>query len=176
MTARRASLWALGALILVMAGIMLFVTGPILRDAAGGQSIFDARFGYSYEEARAYLKALTPQGLSVYLGPHRQIDTIFPVLMGLFVIGVALRSINDASWGSRGAFIIGAIAMTSFDLLENARIEDMLVAGSMGINPDLVADASSATILKFITYALVLTILSVSVIVERFNDRKQVKP
>jgi uncharacterized membrane protein YhaH (DUF805 family) len=171
MSARRASLWVLGALILVMIGIMKLVTGPILSEAANGQAIFDTRFGYSYEEARAYLKALDPHGLRVYLGPQRQIDTIFPVLMALFVIGLTLRSINDASWGSRGAFILGAVAMAGFDLLENARVADMLIAGPLGITPDQVAAASTVTVFKFITYGVVLTCLAVSVGVERLHAR-----
>ncbi|MBB5516720.1 hypothetical protein FHS89_002760 [Rubricella aquisinus] len=171
MSARRASLWVLGALILVMIAIMKLVTGPILLEAAEGQRIFDARFGYSYEEARAYLKALDPHGLRVYLGPQRQIDTIFPVLMALFVIGLTLRSINIASWGSRGAFILGAVAMAGFDLLENARVADMLVSGAMIITPEQVAAASTVTIFKFITYGVVLTCLVLSIAVEHWKDR-----
>jgi hypothetical protein len=65
-----AALWAL----------LAFVTVPQLTLWTGGLPPFDVRFGYSYDEARAFLEAAGDVGRSYYLFPELTLDTIFPPL------------------------------------------------------------------------------------------------
>ena len=76
-----------GLVFLAGAGVyaaMLLWTLPAITEAAGGLMPFDMRpFGYTHTEAVNFLAALTPEGLSLYLGPQAWLDRAYPALLGL---------------------------------------------------------------------------------------------
>src|SRR5204863_8719731 len=65
-------------------GVMVFWTLACLRRAAGGLEPFDLRpFGYTPEEARKLLYALSSIGRAYYADVQLQLDTIYPALYAL---------------------------------------------------------------------------------------------
>lgn len=143
--------WGLPLVTLAVYGALAGVAGARLAALAEGLWPFDLRAqGYGLAEARAYLMALPPEGVALYLGPVRWLDTAFPLLMGLTLV-----------WWMRplaGAFgavcLAAALAYVALDLGENAVVADLLRAGPFGIEPARVAAASALTQAKFAAFAL----------------------
>lgn len=53
---------------------------PGIEKSAGGLTVFDMNtFGYTYEQAKAFVSALTPDGLSLYLHIQLPLDFFYPV-------------------------------------------------------------------------------------------------
>src|SRR5262249_39433895 len=62
-------------------GVMVFCTLAYLRRTAGGLEPFDLRpFGYTPEEARALLFALSSIGRNYYADVQLQLDTAYPAV------------------------------------------------------------------------------------------------
>lgn len=111
---------------------------------------FDLRItGYGLQEARAYLEALHPTQVTLYAGPLRWLDTLFPLLFGLWIL-VTLRAL--------GRPLVARIALVyvALDLAENALIGRMLAQGAEGVSAELVGWASGLTVAKFAAVALAL--------------------
>lgn len=138
----------------VYAWLALYLGGQ-LRAQAGGAPPFDLRvFGYSFNEARAYLQALSPAGYALYQGPSAWADTVFPPLLGLTL-----------AWWMRpyaGAFgmvcVMAAMSYVALDWGENHFVQRMLTAG-----PDLLAyaDVQRASVMtkgKFAALTLTLVL------------------
>ena len=151
MTARLAFWFLLGAT-LVVYSFLIFIFGPRLDAAAGGLPVFDLRIGgYTFEEAKTYLAALTPEGRDIYLGPVRLIDTIFPGLLAA-TLYCALVVLLRPWLGSNARFVaILPIVPAIFDWLENAAVAAMLRAGADGVTPEMVETASRWTVVKWWT-------------------------
>lgn len=151
------ALWISIALMVTGAAAIFLWSAP--RIDAGGLAPFDTRSaGYGYDDAVAFLAALSPEGRAAYLGPQRLADTVFPIgLLGTLALGtlLALRG-----WSLRLALALTLIPLGYFvfDMLENAAVAGMLRAGAEGIAPEDVAWASLCTRWKF---ALVNTALLV---------------
>jgi hypothetical protein len=65
-------------------GLMVFWTLAYLRRTAGGLEPFDLRpFGYTPEEARALLYALSSIGRTYYADVQLQLDTAYPALYAI---------------------------------------------------------------------------------------------
>lgn len=149
----RAAFLASVALALFGFAMMLFGTGPMIE--AGGLAPFDTRsFGYSLEDARAFLSALTPEARATYLGPQRIADTLFPIgLLGTLALGalLALRSVLPGRVWSRAAFLatLPAIAYFIFDMLENAAVAGLLSTPPEALSAATVTHASMLTLWKF---------------------------
>jgi len=136
------SLLLTGGLYLVMVGWTL----PMIAGEAGGLVPFDMRpTGYSAEEARAFLAALSPKGTDVYLRVQQWLDTVFPGAL-------AVSSVWLVALAWRGAIRIGvsalALVAAAADYAENHVVAQMLHAGTAGFDPALAAAASRWTELK----------------------------
>ncbi len=79
--------WALPGLTAAVYLWLVLGYGVPMQDMAGGLPPFDLRpQGYDLDAALAYLVALPPEGVALYLGPIAQLDTAFPILMGLTLL------------------------------------------------------------------------------------------
>jgi len=142
---------------------MLLWTLPGIQAAAGGLAPFDMRpFGYSHAEAVAFLSALDPQGLALYLGPQKWLDLAFPALLGLFLAWSFVRL--GPGILPRSVLVISAIAAAGFDYLENIRVRAMLLAGPDATTEAMSWAASLATLAKSGLVAFCLTVLLLLVV------------
>jgi hypothetical protein len=151
MTARLAFWFLLGATLVVYA-MLIFIFGPRLDAAAGGLPVFDLRVGgYTLEEAKAYLAALTPEGREIYLGPVRWIDTLFPGLLAATLYCALVVLLRPRLGGAARIVALVPIIPAAFDWLENAAVAAMLRAGADGVTAQMVETASRWTVLKWWT-------------------------
>jgi len=146
---------ALAALALYVA--MGVYTLPYLAAEAGGLAMFDVRpFGYTHEEAVAYLRALSPRGRAFYLNVQHPIDTAFPPVLALataLAIAALTRPGNPRAlhvpWAAR--FILLFVVcplMALLDLAENRMVAAMLRSDPAQIDASLTSLASVATVAK----------------------------
>jgi hypothetical protein len=139
-------------------GVMVFWTLAYLRRIAGGLAPFDLRpFGYTVEEARALLHALSDIGRSYYADVQLQLDTVYPALYalsrGLLLLWLtAPGRIMDQPipLSARVALLMLPILTAGSDYLENNGIAAMLAAGPQ-VGGDLVEHASFWTRAKSLT-------------------------
>src|SRR5262249_5408937 len=116
---------------------MMFWSLPYLRRIAGGLQPFDLRpFGYSVEEARALLFALSQIGRDYYANVQLAIDNAFPATYalsrGLLLLWLTLpgrTSDRPIPWGPRLTLLALPTVAAAFDYLENDGIAAMLAAG-----------------------------------------------
>lgn len=157
MTARLA-FWFLAGATAVVWLFMVLLTLPYIQQQAGGLAPFDLRpLGYSFDEAKAFLTALSPQGKAYYLGPQHWLDLFFPGLVAA-TLYCALVVLLRPYVGGNGRFVAALAAFVAvFDWLENSAVAAMLNAGPDGIAADAVAAASRWTVLKSATHTILLT-------------------
>jgi hypothetical protein len=137
--------------------VMVFWTGPYLRRISGGLELFDARyFGYTVEEARALLRALSEIGRAYYADVQLQIDTAFPALYALSRVLLLLWLTQPGRTADkpvplplRIAFLVPPIVTAWCDYFENDAIAAMLTVGP-NVGADLVARASFWTQAKWL--------------------------
>lgn len=142
--------WALPIVTALAYGVLGGWFGLQVRAAAGGLMPFDMRVaGYGLDEARAFLRALTPDGRAIYLGPVRLNDTLFPILFTL-TLCLPLR-------GWAGPWFLPALAYGLLDLAENMAVAQLLQNGP-GVAAGPVAVASALTVTKFATLAIAVVL------------------
>ena len=149
--ATRIITWGLPVLTAAVYGWLAVWLGGQLAAQSGGLMPFDLRLtGYDLGEARAYLRALSPEGFALYQGPVARADTLFPALMGLCF-----------AWWMRpfaGVFgmvcVLAAMAYVGLDWGENRAVGMMLEAGPDWVQPVDVLRASAMTQGKFAAFAL----------------------
>lgn len=164
--------WMMFAVMLGVYLVMVLWSLPLLMADAGGLPVFDLRpMGYSFDEAQAFLAALSPEGRVFYLDVQQWLDTAYPALLGVTLV-MAFRFLFRGAL--RWVAIAFALAGTVFDYLENAAVAGMLRAGSEGITPDMVATASRWTLLKSgaVTLAMLMLIAGLAMLVWRKVGRK----
>jgi hypothetical protein len=118
-------------------GVMMFWTLAYLRRTAGGLAPFDLRpFGYTPEEARALLYALSEIGRAYYADVQLQLDTVFPALYAfsrglllLWLTAPGRTAARPLPLVARLVLLLLPLATASFDYLENEGIAAMLAAG-----------------------------------------------
>lgn len=153
MTARRIGWVVLTLLTVASYAVLIWVGGQQLFAGPDGLPPFDLRItGYSVEEARAYLDALHPMQIHLYVGLVRMLDSVFPLLFSIW-IWVTLWAL--------GAWRVALIAPVylGLDLGENLLIGQMLKQGPNGLDPETVAWASALTVAKFAAVGLALIAL-----------------
>ncbi len=167
MSRNRELYWILTAAMLGVYLVMVFWTLPYIAQQAGGARPFDLRpMGYSFDEARNFLSALSEQGRVYYLTVQHRLDIVYPVLLALWAT-LTIRALTP-SWSRVLHFGVALIAATSaiFDYVENARVAALL--GGATITEDLVSAASQATVLKsafggaLLSLTLVLLVVAAS--------------
>jgi hypothetical protein len=145
----------------VLWAVLFFGTLAHLRALAGGAAPFDVRpFGYTYQDAKAFLDAIGSRGRAYYLNPELVLDTFYPSLyaasraLALWWLTVPGR-LRDAPLPTALRWMLVAlpIVVAGFDGIENVCIARML-----WMWPDLPAGlvqlASLATRLKLLSGAL----------------------
>ena len=112
------------ALSVIAEGLKVDVDGRIL-------AVFDAQlFGYPPQEGRMYLGALSDAQRQTYLGIFRQLDTVFPVLLCLVLLGAIWLNRGDKGRLARGIALGLPLLYLAFDLWENAGVARVLLAGA----------------------------------------------
>ena len=146
MTLWRALYWCVFAATGVVYAIMLLGTLPAISEGAAGLIPFDMRpFGYSTADAQTFLDSLTDDARASYLGPQRLLDSVFPALYGLSLIGAFRVLIANRSL--RRALILVAVCAALADYVENIRVARMLLHDGL-VPATLVSAASQATVIK----------------------------
>jgi hypothetical protein len=161
------------ATLLVASGVLWAVMffGPLAQLArlAGGAAPFDVRpFGYSYDEARAFLSTIGEAGRHYYGHRELPLDMIYPPLYAvsrglalwwLTMPGRVRTAPLPLQW--RCALVALAVVMASLDTIENVCIARMLATWP-ALSPALVQISSLATRVKIMAGAL--TELSMAVL------------
>jgi hypothetical protein len=173
--ARRVAFWALFAVTAAIYLVMILWSLPKISAAAGGAMPFDVRpFGYSFDEAHAFLGALSPQGSAFYLNVQHRLDAAYPALLAATLF-FAIRALAPGARPLPTLFALVALPGAVFDSLENASVTAMLNAGADRLTPELVARASLWTLLKsvFTTIAMLPLLAFAGMVLWRriFADR-----
>lgn len=138
--------WIVFAACLGVYAVMLIWTLPAISAGAGGLAPFDLRLGgYSAEEARAFLAALSDDARALYLGPQQLLDLFYPALLAV-VLGGAIWALVPWAllrWVLLGAVLVGMAG----DYVENARVAALLRYDG-AVPAEMVAAASRATLVK----------------------------
>lgn len=152
---------AVFALMLLVYLTMVLWSLPIILSDANGLMPFDlSPSGYTTEEARAFLSALSKDGQAHYLGVQHKLDTLYPGLMALSLI-LAYHLLFAKTWAV--GFSALAVLAAVFDWSENSAVADLLRLGAEGIDEEVVSVAALFTMLKsgFVTVALTILLVGV---------------
>ncbi|GAA6181153.1 hypothetical protein NBRC116594_25910 [Shimia sp. NS0008-38b] len=129
--------------------LMLFWSLPVISASAGGLVPFDMRpTGYSVQDARQFLAALSEEGRDFYLSVQLRLDLLYPALLGMMLV-IGFQRVFGTPWST--VFSVVALIMVSADYLENYMISIMLHGGASGINDSVVALASFWTTCKSVS-------------------------
>jgi hypothetical protein len=164
-----------GVVYVVIAGWSL----PTIAGDAGGLPAFDLRpAGYSFDEARAFLAALTTAGYGFYLDVQQSLDTVYPALYGATLF-FEIYLLAPRAWGDwRWLVALVGVPPAVFDYLENAAVAALLRTGPDHITAGMVETASRWTIFKSgattVAALLVLVLLGMKVLAAR--RRRPVEP
>lgn len=168
--------WALFAVTLAVYLAILVWSLPAIAAEADGLRPFDLRpQGYSFDEAREFLTALSDRGRELYLGPQQWLDTAYPLLLALTLSLAFLRLAPPGRvWLALLAAAI-ACAGTVFDLMENAQVRALLRQDPAEITAEAVAAASNATVVKSLCHTaafVALILLFVAFLRRRARERR----
>jgi hypothetical protein len=158
--------WVCFILAAAILAAMVLYTFPTISAAAGGLTPFDLRpFGYSLEETKAFLTALTPEGRDLYLNTQQRLDTPYPILIAISLAlgGFLIAPFRPAVM--RWLPTITALPGAVFDYRENFLVARLLRSSLESLDPDLAAAASFATLAKSLCNALAVTLVLIFAIV-----------
>lgn len=164
--------WLMFAVMLGVYMTMVLWSVPKIVADAGGLLAFDMRpFGYSFDEASAFLAALSGEGHAFYLNVQQMLDSAYPALFAVVMV-MAFNALFSG-WPRWVASAL-ALAGAGFDYMENAAVAVMLRAGD-GLNEAMVATASQWTMLKSgaVTLALLMLIAGLLMVWLRKRRAKQ---
>jgi len=147
--------WLCFAAALGVYAAMVTWTLPGIADAAGGLTPFDMRpFGYSHEEALAFLSALTDEGRRLYTGPQKMLDAVYPALLAIVLAGAVKHLFPRGVLSSiMMACVAGGMAA---DYLENLRVAEMMAGDN---SPDAITAAARATVLKSVLTGVAMIVI-----------------
>jgi hypothetical protein len=157
--------WVVFALAMAVYVAMVSWALPTVSAAAGGLAVFDLRpTGYSFDEARQFLTALTPEGRAFYLHVQQPLDLFYPPLISATLfLGIGLLTpVSQRRW--RWLISCVALPIVVFDYLENAAVAGLLNSSGSTLTAEAVAVASRWTQLKSVCSALAMTTLMVLLI------------
>ena len=106
MKSRRVAFWILLVVTLAVYVVMINWSLPLIAERADGLRPFDLRpIGYDFDEAKAFLAALKPEGAEFYLGVQHKLDSIYPALLAatLFfaIVMIAAQVARGLALGDR---------------------------------------------------------------------------
>ncbi len=149
-----ALLWIVVAATLAVYLVMVFWSLPKIANLAGGLPAFDLRpMGYSVDEGRSCLAALSPEGRRFYLVVQHRLDLVCPGLLALTVL-LAFRRLAPGGLGL--LFSAVAVLGAGFDWAENAAVAALLTQGPT--EPALLL-ASRLTLAKSVCTTVAMTCL-----------------
>ncbi len=149
MPTKRTAFWLLLAVTLAVHGTMLLWSLPQVSRAAGGLAPFDMRpSGYSVDEARAFLAALSGEGRQFYAVVQHRLDWFYPALLAatLYCAVAALLPGPRGYW--RWLVAAPVMSVMFFDYAENAAVAALLSADPASLDAAAVERASHWTVLK----------------------------
>ncbi|MFK7860909.1 MAG: hypothetical protein AB8B64_18975 [Granulosicoccus sp.] len=130
---------------------------PLISEMAGGSVPFDMRpGGYSLDDARAFLTAITDEGRDFYLNTQQYLDWFYPTLMAI-TIAIPLACLVPRYWGWALAAL--AIAAGALDHLENSAVAVMLRVEPDALTEAMVSTASNWSLAKSISTTIALVAL-----------------
>jgi hypothetical protein len=149
--------WVSLAATLVLYLVLVLWSLPRISAEAGGAVPFDLRpMGYSFDEAQAFLAALSAEGRAHYLGTQHQLDWIYPALLGTtFITGFSLLFRRAVLW----VLVPLALSVTALDWLENMAVAELLRADLGSLQPSAVTEASRWSMLKSLATTLAWLLL-----------------
>ncbi len=157
MSPARQAYWAVFAAALAIHGTMALWTLPRIAQEAGGLLPFDLRpTGYTPEEARAFLSALSEEGRAVYSGPQRLLDSIYPALLAVVLAGAVKVLFRRGLL--RIVLMLAVLGGMLADYAENMRVAGLLAAGPEAADA-MIAAASRATVAKSAMTGLVMGVV-----------------
>jgi hypothetical protein len=147
---------------------------PRISAEAGGAVPFDLRpMGYSFDEAQAFLAALSAEGRAHYLGMQHRLDWIYPALLGAtFISGFALLFRRAVLW----VLVPLALSVTAFDWLENIAVAELLRTDAGSLQTPAIAEASRWSMLKSLATTLAWLLLlggGIAKAIGHFRRRRQ---
>jgi len=163
--------WAFWFTVLATVAVYIAIVGwsaPKISGYADGLVIFDLRpTGYGFQEAEAFLAALTDEGRMFYLSVQHRLDTLYPALLAVTTIWAFLLLLPRNGL-ALFAPLLPIVAMT-FDYLENLAVAVMLHSGTQSLTAEIVSHASRYSVLKsgFTTASMSLLLLLVLIKVYR---------
>jgi hypothetical protein len=169
----------------VLMGVMAFWTLAYLRRTAGGLLPFDLRpFGYTPDEARTLLHALSGIGRAYYADVQLQLDTAFPAvyalsrgLLLLWLTAPGRTAARPLPLPARFALLLLPLATAWFDYFENEGIAAMLAADQKA-SDELIERTSFLTRAKLLaalaTELMCLTLAAIAFV--RWRHRRQSQP
>ena len=161
--------WLMFAVMLGVYMTMAFWSIPKIVADAGGLLAFDLRpLGYSFDEASAFITALSDEGRVFYLNVQQMLDSAYPALFA--VVMVMAFSYLFAGWVRWVAMAL-ALAGAGFDYMENGAVAVMLRADD-GLDAAMVAAASQWTVLKSGAVTLALLMLIAGLVMAFMRKRK----
>lgn len=146
-------------------GMLVWVGATYLTLGEEGLRPFDLRvLGYTAAESQRYIALLTPEQVEIYTRVLRKIDTVFPLLLALW-IGWCLWGLTRSlhSW-SRVILLVVPASYAVMNYCENALVADMMQQGAGGLEASTVALASSYTVSKFVMLSVAFALLLVMMI------------
>lgn len=153
--------------------IMVLWSLPVVSGMAAGGVPFDMRpSGYSFEDARMFLTAISDEGRDFYLDTQQLLDLFYPTLLSI-TVAIPLAHLVPRYWGWILAVL--AIAAGVFDHLENSAVAVMLREGPDTLTEAMVSTASNFSLLKSISTTIVLVALLVVLCIKgiaRLKSRK----
>lgn len=169
----KTAFWIVFAAMVAVYAVMLLWTLPTISAAAGGLAPFDMRpMGYSFEEAKAFLAALSAEGKELYLRTQHMLDLFYPALLAVTLI-LATILLTGSGW-LRWLLIVPAVAGMVFDYMENFAVGRMLEHGPDGITEALVSDASLWTLLKSV-FTTVSMLAVIALVIAWFAGRRRAR-
>jgi hypothetical protein len=142
---RRTIFWAMLAVTLAVYVLLVAVVGPPMTDLANGAPIPDLRAtGYDAVDLATLLAQAEPGFADAYAEVSRSWDRAVPVLFAL-TFGYGL-------WIAGGVWrvlVVVPVLMGAADLAENTLVTRLLLAGPEGLDPVVVAYASTFTMAKW---------------------------
>jgi hypothetical protein len=143
-------------------GTMAVWTLPTIISEANGLWPFDLRLtGYSFDEAREFLAALSDKGTDFYLNVQHRLDGYFPFFLALSTGWAIFLLTPDMERRRRTLLTIIPIPGMIFDYMENAHVAGLLTAGPNNITQQMVELASFYSRLKsgYVTLAFVVLLI-----------------
>lgn len=164
---QRIALIVSGALTAGICLVMNLYLIPAIEKNAGGLRVFDMRsFGYTQEEGRAFLAALTEEGTRLYLTRQLPLDLLYPVAYTLFfvlLLGLLLKKHKELRFFP--------LLLTAADLTENVCLFRLLGQGTG--SDALLTVASTATVVKTVLMTAVFVLILVLLVLRLWKRKKQ---